>query len=140
MKGVRTHPVMIKSATRKIMSCAECLCFVISSNFSELGWAMEGPTLSCVWRERAGEEGGGEERERRRGKGQINTCITANTHIHTHKHTHTHTHTLPYQITRREQKLPLASTATLPQGPPSTAAPSKTRGGTAEKKRAISTR
>ena len=36
---------------------------------SKLGWAMEGPTLSCVWRERAGEEGRGEEREGRRGRG-----------------------------------------------------------------------
>ena len=37
------------------------------SNFSELGWTMEGPALSCVWRERVGEEEGGEERERGRG-------------------------------------------------------------------------
>ena len=52
------------------------------SNFSELGWTMEGPALSCVRRERVGVEKGGEERERRRG--QINTCNIANTHAHTH--------------------------------------------------------
>ena len=44
---------------------------------SKLGWAMEGPTLSRVWREkRVGRRGrggeGGEEREGRRGRGQIN--------------------------------------------------------------------